>query len=53
VSSWANANLPFWFNQSGVNWYDLLTADDMNSIIQPHLHVLAPCVNNGFPGGQC
>jgi hypothetical protein len=53
VSTWADRNLPFWFNASGVNWYDFLTSSDMNTLIQPHLHVLDPCVNNGYPGGKC
>jgi hypothetical protein len=27
--------------------------DDFDRYVKPHLHVLAPCVNNGYPGGQC
>ena len=28
-------------------------SDDFDKYVKPHLHVLAPCVNNGYPGGQC
>jgi hypothetical protein len=27
--------------------------DDFDTYVRPHLHVLDPCVNNGYPGGQC
>jgi len=27
--------------------------DDFDTYVKPHLHVLDPCVNNGYPGGQC
>jgi hypothetical protein len=53
VGAWAAKNLPFWYGQSGVNWYDSFTANQITQTIQPHLHVLAPCVNNGYPGGKC
>jgi hypothetical protein len=53
VGSWAMANLPLWYSQGGVSWHDTLSDSDMNSIVQPHLHVLNPCVNTGYPNGRC
>jgi hypothetical protein len=53
VGAWAAAHLPQWYQQNNTTWYYVLSSNDVANYIQPHLHVLKPCVNVGYPGGQC
>ncbi len=53
VGQWGASHLPRWYDWKGLTWYAVLSASDMTNYIEPHLHVLAPCVNVGYPGSRC